>query len=163
MRSSRLETVVGSVLCLLPAACAEPTVATGTAPGASSAAPSPTPTPEPDPVAEAPADLDRRQQSAQLIVVGDLLREQLGLDGSVISDDIGAAQTMQGVPVDEPEVRYLDAGGTPVLTLDADLVTKTSDAVLARAESDPAFSATVDTAVRTTLTAEGGAGLLPGS
>ena len=35
-----------------------------------------------------------------------------------------------------------------------------ADAVLARAEADPAFSATVDAAVRTALTAKARAGLL---
>ena len=91
------------------------------------------------------------------VVVTDLLREQLGFDGVVISDDIGAAQA---VPVEERAVRYLEAGGTLMLTMDADLVTEMIDAIVARAESDPAFSATVDAAVRTALTAKADAGLL---
>jgi beta-N-acetylhexosaminidase len=95
------------------------------------------------------------------VVIDDLLRGQLGFDGVVISDDIGAAQAVQGVPVDERAVRYLEAGGTLMLTMDADLVTEMIDAILARAEADPAFSATVDTAVRTALTAKADAGLIP--
>ncbi len=79
----------------------------------------------------------------------------------VISDDIGAAQAVQGVPVDERAVRYLEAGGTLMLTMDADLVPDMIDAIVARAESDPGFSATVDAAVRTALTAKAEAGLLP--
>jgi beta-N-acetylhexosaminidase len=94
------------------------------------------------------------------VVVNGLLREQLGFDGVVISDDIGAAQAVQDVPVTEQAVRYLEAGGTLMLTMDADLVTEMIDAVLARAESDPDFSATVDAAVRTALTAKARAGLL---
>jgi beta-N-acetylhexosaminidase len=94
------------------------------------------------------------------VVVTDLLREQLGFDGVVISDDIGAAQAVQDVPVTERAVRYLEAGGTLMLTMDADLVTEMIDAVLARAESDPDFSATVDAAVRTALTAKARCGLL---
>src|SRR3712207_2096545 len=70
MRSSHLGAVVGSVLCLLATACANPAAGTGSAPSTSSAAPVPTPTPEPDPVEEALAALDRREQVAQLIVVG---------------------------------------------------------------------------------------------
>jgi beta-glucosidase-like glycosyl hydrolase len=97
------------------------------------------------------------------VVVTDLLREQLGFDGVVISDDIGAAQAVQDVPVEERAVRYLEAGGTLMLTMDADLVTEMIDAIVARAESDPAFSATVDAAVRTALTAKADAGLLPES
>jgi beta-glucosidase-like glycosyl hydrolase len=95
------------------------------------------------------------------VVVTDLLREQLGFDGVVISDDIGAAQAVQDVPVQERAVRYLEAGGTLMLTMDADLLTEMIDAIVARAESDPGFSATVDAAVRTALTAKAGAGLLP--
>ena len=93
--------------------------------------------------------------------VGDVLRKRLGFDGVVISDDIGAAQAVQSVPVDERAVRYLEAGGTLLFTMDADLVTEMIDAVLARAESDPDFPATVDAAVRTTLTAKARAELLP--
>ncbi len=95
------------------------------------------------------------------VVVTDLLRQQLGFDGVVISDDIGAAQAVQGVPVDERAVRYLEAGGTLMLTMDANAVDEMIDAVLARAETDPEFAATVDTAVRTALTAKADAGLLP--
>ena len=97
------------------------------------------------------------------VVVGDLLREQLGFDGVVISDDIGAAQAVQDVPINDRAVRYLEAGGTLMLTMDANAVDEMIDAVLARAESDPEFTATVDAAVRTALTAKADAGLLPGA
>jgi beta-glucosidase-like glycosyl hydrolase len=97
------------------------------------------------------------------VVVNDLLRERLGFDGLVISDDIGAAQAVQDVPIEERTVRYLEAGGTLLLTMDAGLVTEMIDAIVARAESDPAFSATVDAAVRTALTTKADAGLLPES
>ena len=93
-------------------------------------------------------------------VVTDLLRDELGFDGVVISDDVGAAQAVQDVPVGERAVRFLDAGGTLVLTVSPDTVPEMIDAVLARAESDPAFSARVDDAVRTALTAKAHAGLL---
>lgn len=94
------------------------------------------------------------------VVVTDVLREQLGFDGVVISDDIGAAQAVQELPVDERAIRFLEAGGTLMLTMDADLVTEMIDAIVARAERDPGFSATVDAAVRTALTAKADAGLL---
>jgi beta-N-acetylhexosaminidase len=94
------------------------------------------------------------------VVVRDLLREQLGFDGVVISDDIGAAQAVQDVPINERAIRFLEAGGTLMLTMDADLVTEMIYAVVERAESDPEFSARVDDAVRTALTAKARAGLL---
>jgi hypothetical protein len=45
--------------------------------------------------------------------------------------------------------------------MDADLVTDMIDVIVARAEADTAFSATVDAAVRTALTAKADAGLIP--
>ncbi|WP_091323632.1 glycoside hydrolase family 3 N-terminal domain-containing protein [Geodermatophilus ruber] len=95
------------------------------------------------------------------VVVTDLLREQLGFDGVVMSDDVGAAQAVQAVPVGERAVRFLAAGGTLVLTVDPTTVEPMIDAVLARAEADPAFAAQVDAAVRTALEAKARAGLLP--
>ncbi|MGY1635517.1 glycoside hydrolase family 3 N-terminal domain-containing protein [Geodermatophilus sp. SYSU D00742] len=95
------------------------------------------------------------------VVVDGLLREQLGFDGVVISDDLGAAEAVRDVPVGERAVRFLAAGGTLVLTVDATTVPEMIDAVLARAETDPAFAEQVDTAVRTALTAKARAGLLP--
>ncbi|MGY1822029.1 glycoside hydrolase family 3 N-terminal domain-containing protein [Geodermatophilus sp. SYSU D00079] len=95
------------------------------------------------------------------VVVTDLLREHLGFAGVVISDDLGAAEAVQDVPVGERAVRFLAAGGTLVLTVDPSTVPEMIDAVLARADSDAAFSAQVDDAVRTALTAKARAGLLP--
>ncbi|MGY1624182.1 glycoside hydrolase family 3 N-terminal domain-containing protein [Geodermatophilus sp. SYSU D00965] len=93
-------------------------------------------------------------------VVTDVLRDQLGFDGVVISDDVGAAKAVQDVPVGERAVRFLAAGGTLVLTVDAGQVPEMIDAVLARADSDPAFGDQVDAAVRTALSAKARAGLL---
>jgi beta-N-acetylhexosaminidase len=95
------------------------------------------------------------------VIVGDLLREQLGFDGVVISDDIGAAQAVQDLPINERAVRFLEAGGTLMLTMDANAVPEMIDAVVERAGSDPGFAARVDDAVRTALTAKADAGLLP--
>ncbi|SDZ08845.1 beta-N-acetylhexosaminidase [Geodermatophilus africanus] len=94
------------------------------------------------------------------VVVDDLLRGQLGFDGVVISDDIGAAQAVQDTPITERAVRFIEAGGTLMLTMDAGAVDEMVDAVVARAEADPAFAAEVDEAVRTALTAKARAGLL---
>ncbi|MGY1831663.1 glycoside hydrolase family 3 N-terminal domain-containing protein [Geodermatophilus sp. SYSU D01180] len=93
-------------------------------------------------------------------VVTTLLRGFLGFDGVVITDDVGAAAAFEDVPPGDRAVRFLEAGGTLVLTVTEDVYPEMLDAVLARAESDPEFSATVDAAVRTALTAKAEAGLL---
>ncbi|MGY1733369.1 glycoside hydrolase family 3 N-terminal domain-containing protein [Geodermatophilus sp. SYSU D01045] len=93
-------------------------------------------------------------------VVTTLLRGFLGFDGVVITDDVGAAAAFEDVPPGDRAVRFLEAGGTLVLTVTEDVYPEMRDAVLARAEADPGFSATVDAAVRTALTAKAEAGLL---
>jgi beta-N-acetylhexosaminidase len=93
-------------------------------------------------------------------VLTGLLREQLGFDGVVISDDLGNAAAVQHVPAGERAVRFLAAGGTLVLTVDPSIVPAMIDAVLARADADATFAATVDSAVHTALLAKARAGLL---
>ncbi|MGY1724437.1 glycoside hydrolase family 3 N-terminal domain-containing protein [Blastococcus sp. SYSU DS0533] len=93
-------------------------------------------------------------------VVTDLLRGRLGFEGVVISDDLANAAAVQGLPAGERATRFLAAGGTLVLSCDGDLVPEMVDAVLARAEADPAFADVVHAAVRTALTAKAEAGLL---
>ncbi len=94
------------------------------------------------------------------VVLTDVLRGQLGFDGVVISDDVGNAEAVSGVPVGERAVRFLSAGGTLVLTVATDQFEPMVEAVLARAEDDAAFAAVVDAAVRVALLAKARAGLL---
>ena len=95
-------------------------------------------------------------------VVTGLLRERLGFAGVVISDDLARAQAVQSVSAGQRAVRFLAAGGTLVLIVDAALAPGMIDAVLDEAAADPGFAAAVDAAVRTALTAKARAGLLPG-
>lgn len=94
------------------------------------------------------------------VVLTDVLRRQLGFGGVVISDDVGNADAVSGVPVGDRAVRFLAAGGTLVLTVAADQFEPMVNAVLARAEDDAAFADAVDAAVRTALLAKARAGLL---
>lgn len=95
-------------------------------------------------------------------VITGLLRDRLGFDGPVISDDLGSARAVQNLPPGERAVRFLAAGGTLVLTVDATVVPEMLAAVRDRAAADPAFAAAVDRAVRTALLAKAESGLLPG-
>jgi beta-glucosidase-like glycosyl hydrolase len=95
-------------------------------------------------------------------VVTDLLRGRLGFDGVVISDDLGSARAVSGVPPGERATRFLAAGGTLVLSVEPSIVPEMIDAVLERSATDPAFAAAVDDAVHTALLAKVRAGLLGG-
>lgn len=63
------------------------------------------------------------------VVITDLLRDQLGYDGLVVTDDIGAAEAVASVPVADRATRLLEAGGDLVLTADASLTGQLVDAV----------------------------------
>jgi beta-N-acetylhexosaminidase len=106
--------------------------------------------------------IDPTQRAAfSRVVLTRLLREQLGFDGVVISDDLGNAEAVAAVPPGERAVRFIAAGGTLVLTVDPDLLPEMVSAVLDRDGKDPAFTAALDDAVRTALVAKARAGLLP--
>ena len=95
-------------------------------------------------------------------VVDRLLRGRLGFDGVVVSDDLGVAEAVREIPAGRRAVRFLDAGGTLVLTVTPEVLPAMRAAVLARDRADPAFRARVDEAVRTALLAKAHAGLLTG-
>jgi len=95
------------------------------------------------------------------VVVTDLLRKELGFRGVVMTDDVGDAEAVQSVPPGDRAVRFLEAGGTLVLTVRASVYPQMLQAVLDRDAADPAFAATVDAAVQTALVAKARAGLLP--
>ncbi|UOY02212.1 glycoside hydrolase family 3 N-terminal domain-containing protein [Blastococcus sp. PRF04-17] len=93
-------------------------------------------------------------------VLTDLLRGQLGFDGVVLTDDVGNAAAVQDLDAGERAVRFLEAGGTMVLTVEPSIVAGMVDAVLARTATDPQFAEQVESAVATALTAKARAGLL---
>lgn len=76
-------------------------------------------------------------------IVADLLRGQLGFDGVIISDDLGAALQVADIPPGERALRFLDAGGDVVINGDPSLQPAMVTAVRERAERDPAFAAEV--------------------
>ncbi|ACZ29151.1 Beta-N-acetylhexosaminidase [Xylanimonas cellulosilytica DSM 15894] len=81
-------------------------------------------------------------------VVG-LLRDRLGFDGVVITDDVSAAAQVQAWSPGDRAVLAIDAGVDVVLaSADPTVADEMLDALLARAESDPAFATKVDDAAR---------------
>jgi beta-N-acetylhexosaminidase len=97
---------------------------------------------------------------SEAIITG-LLREELGFTGVVITDDVGAAAAVRAeAPVAERAIRFLEAGGDLILTVQAADVPTMAAALAERAERRPAFAALVDASVQRVLTAKDAAGLL---
>lgn len=93
-------------------------------------------------------------------IVSGMLRDDLGYRGVIISDDIGVARQVAGVPVGQRAVRFVAAGGDIVLTVDAAQAAAMTRALLARAQRDPAFRKTVNAAALLVLQAKQARGLL---
>ena len=105
--------------------------------------------------------IDPRQPAAfSAVVIGQVLRGDLGFDGVVISDDLGSARQVASVPAGQRAVRFVAAGGDVVLTVDPLVLPAMQRALLARARSDPRFRAQVDAAATRVLTAKLRQGLL---
>jgi beta-N-acetylhexosaminidase len=90
-----------------------------------------------------------------------LLREGMGFDGVIVSDDLGAATAVASVPPAQRAIDFLSAGGDVVVSKTVQPTTAMADAVAARASTDAAFGARVDDAVRHVLAAKDASGLLP--
>ena len=94
------------------------------------------------------------------IVIGQMLRGDLGFDGVVISDDLGGARQVAAWSPGQRALRFIDAGGDLVLTVDPLVVPAMYRAVLARAQTDAAFRARVDASATRVLRVKQAQGLL---
>jgi beta-N-acetylhexosaminidase len=105
--------------------------------------------------------LDATNQApfSSTIITG-LLREQMGFDGVVITDDVGVAKAVADVPVGARATRFVAAGGDIVLTADARQTETMTKALEDRMASDEKFAAKVEAAVTRVLTLKEEMGLL---
>ena len=90
-----------------------------------------------------------------------LLRDGLGFNGVIVSDDMGEAAAVQSVPVANRATGFLTAGGDLVTSQSLAPAEQMAAGVLAKASGDAAFRATVNAAAQRVLTAKKAAGLLP--
>ncbi len=89
------------------------------------------------------------------IVVGDLLRANLGFTGVVITDDVSATAQVAAWPPAERAVLAVDAGCDMVLaSADPTVIPEMATALADRARADPVFAAKVDAAVLRVLAAK---------
>jgi beta-N-acetylhexosaminidase len=81
-------------------------------------------------------------------IMEEMLREDLGFSGVVISDDLAAA-AMRSVPPEVRARRFIRAGGDLLIVGDARLATPMADAIKREASDNPAFEKRVtDSAAR---------------
>ncbi|WP_433382934.1 glycoside hydrolase family 3 N-terminal domain-containing protein [Actinoplanes sp. CA-142083] len=93
-------------------------------------------------------------------IVTGLLRERLGFRGLIMSDDLGAAVALSGVPVGQRAVRFVAAGGDMALTIRPSDAAPMAGALIDRASHDAAFRARLTDGARHVLEAKKRAGLL---
>ena len=89
-----------------------------------------------------------------------MLRGDLQFRGVVISDDVGGAAQVAAFSPGTRAVDFVAAGGDVLLTVNPAQIPEMTAAVLARAKSDQAFRAEVDTAALRVLQAKQARGLL---
>ena len=94
-------------------------------------------------------------------VVTGLLRQQLGFNGLILSDDLGNAVAVRDVPVGQRAVRFIDAGGDVALTVASSTAAPMFDGLLDAANGSAAFRAKVVAAATRVVRAKYAVGLLP--
>jgi beta-N-acetylhexosaminidase len=95
-------------------------------------------------------------------VIGGMLRSELGFHGVVMSDSMDAAAVDELTPAQQA-VDFINAGGDLVLATDPTVIPAMYNAVLAQAQSSPAFATLVNQAALAVLIAKQQAGLVGGT
>ncbi len=95
------------------------------------------------------------------IVIGNLLRGNLGFHGVVMSDDLGATAAVTAMPPGQRALDFLLAGGDFIVSKTAAATVSMAAALQASVAADPKVAARVDDAALRILEAKESAGLLP--
>lgn len=73
-------------------------------------------------------------------IIDGILRQRMGFDGVVISDDLGVAASVAGYPVAQRGLGFLRAGGDLVIVADPVAAQAMVDATLTAAQTEPALA-----------------------
>jgi beta-N-acetylhexosaminidase len=95
------------------------------------------------------------------VVMGQMLRGNLGFQGVIASDDLGATAAVASIPAGDRALSFLSAGGDLVISKTAAATHAMVLTVRSRAAADPAFLARVNDAALRILREKQGFGLLP--
>lgn len=93
-------------------------------------------------------------------IVTDLLRGEFGYDGVVISDDLGAAKSVEDIDPADRGIKFIQAGGDLAINADPNLMGEMVQATVALAGTDEAFAARVTESAARVLGLKEKAGLL---
>ncbi|WP_405071005.1 glycoside hydrolase family 3 [Kribbella sp. NBC_01510] len=93
-------------------------------------------------------------------VIQGMVRGDLGWNGVVITDDVGAAAEVASVPVGQRATRFVAAGGDVVINAKAGLTATMVNALVVKAQQDKAFAAKLTSSVRRVLTLKQDHGLV---
>ena len=86
-------------------------------------------------------------------VIG-LLRDQLGFEGVVLSDDLGETKAVADIAPADRAIDFLQAGGDMIISKTLDPAVEMARALVSKAASDPSFRALVDDAALRVLRAK---------
>jgi beta-N-acetylhexosaminidase len=89
-----------------------------------------------------------------------MLRHDLGFDGIVLSDALGAT-AVASIPPGQRAIDYLEAGGDMIVVNGTQDAIPMAEALVARAAGDPAFQRRIDESVLRVLREKARLGLLP--
>jgi beta-N-acetylhexosaminidase len=90
-----------------------------------------------------------------------LLHDEMGFDGVIVSDDLGATAAVSEVPPAARAIDFLTAGGDMIVSKTVAATVAMAEAVLTRATTDPTFAERVDDAARHIVAAKDASDLLP--
>jgi beta-N-acetylhexosaminidase len=82
---------------------------------------------------------DEHRAAYSTMIIGEMLRKDLGFSGVVISDDLAAA-AMRTLPPGERATRFVAAGGDLLIIGDPSLAITMADAIRDEAADDPDFA-----------------------
>jgi beta-N-acetylhexosaminidase len=93
-------------------------------------------------------------------VIDGMLRGDLGFDGVVISDDLGATAAVASIPPGTRAIDFLDVGGDMIIAKDLASATEMATALAAHVGEDATFRERVDDAALHVLAAKDAAGVV---
>lgn len=86
------------------------------------------------------------------VILQEMIRNDLGFEGAIISDDLGVAENLASVPVSDRGLEFVRAGGDLVINADPAKANAMVDRVVEEMGADPSFAQQVeDSATRVVI------------